>query len=544
MRADWVRNARGGLSFLGSRLRKNWSDLTFVLLALVLFLWVANDAFTTRTATVSQSSDYWEHSATMRALLDDAWRPQNPHLVSQDSSPRFVPPFILSALLARACGFDALGAMGVASCLNMLLLLAGIFVFFRGYFRDRRASLYGLVVMFGSWFDAWHFSNVYQLKIFFSVVSYPSTAALGLSLLGFALTLRTLRGRAGVGWLLANAVCWAVVMVTHPLTAMLGLTGAMLLALTEPRVSLRLRARVAGAILLGAVLSLLWPYFSMLGVLRGGSHEHVSAIERMLTSDDDGESVARLHQFYRAPALMRALGAALLGLPVCLFLLVRRRHWFISLGALAMLLPFIVNAYTPLPLGHRFILLAVFFLQTALVWLLLKLSRGAPGAWAFATVGYRGWLSGALVAVSLLGLMHWNVEQARAHLAYVQRKMRGAESVNVRYARRVGELAGPKAVVLADARTSWPVPTFGPKVVTLVHGNPLLSDEAKRDADVKRFFRSSSSQRARLEIIERWGVTHVLARRAAAQKISGFLSRYGRGQPLAGGYLLYTVRPD
>lgn len=513
-----------------------------MLLALTLFVWVSDDAFTTRIVTLSQGADYWEHAAALRALLDDVWQPTNPHLVSPASSPRFVPPFILSALLARACGLDALGAMGVASCLNMLLLFGGIFLFFRCYFRDPRASLYGLIVMFASWLDAWSFSNVYQLKIFFSVVSYPSTAALGLSLLGFALTLRALRRAAGVPWLIAIVVCWAVVMITHPLTAMLGFTGAMLLALTEPGVRSLLRARVAGAILAGALLSLLWPYFSLLDVLRGGGHEQVSAIARELTGQGDGEPAGRLHEFYRERALVRALGAALLGLPICLFLMVRRRHWFISLGAIAMLLPFIVNAYAPLPLGHRFILLAVFFLQTALVWLLLKLSRGAPEAWAFATVGYRGWLSGAVVAASLLGQLHFNVQAARGHIAYVERRMRSEQSTNVRYARRVGELLDGKGVVLADARNSWPLPTFGPKVLVLLHGNPLLTDEAQRNAAVASFFRPSSPDRVRLEVLERWGVTHVLARRAAAQRIAGFLARYGHRQALPGGYVLYTVR--
>lgn len=543
MTAAWGAVARRWLLWLWSWLRRHWSELSFALLAVALFIWVASDAFTSRIVTVSQGADYWEHSATLRELLERTWHPGNPHLVSTASSPRFVPPFIVAALIAKACGFDALGAMGVASCLNMLLLFSGIFLFFRSYFRDARASLYGLIVMFASWYDGWHFSNVYQLKVFFSTVSYPSTAALGLSLLGFTLVLRALRGPGRLGLLIATSVCWAVVMVTHPLTAMLGFSGAMLLALTEPSVPWKLRARVATAILLGGLLSLFWPYFSVSEVLRGGSHEQISTIAREFASEGESEPSGKLHPFYRQVALLQALGVALAGLPVCLYLIVRRRHWFISLGALAMLLPFVVNAYLPLPLGHRFILLAIFFLQTALVWLLLKLSRGSPEAWLALTAGWRGWLSGAFVGAVLLTLLWWNVGYASRVVGYGERRMRGAQSINVRYARRVGELASG-GVVLADKRNSWPVPTFGPKVLVLLHGNPLLLDEAERNAAVSRFFQASTPEDVRLEIIARWGVTHVLARRAAARRIEPFLSRHGRRHALPGGYVLYQLRPS
>ncbi|HET9930932.1 MAG TPA: hypothetical protein VFQ35_09605, partial [Polyangiaceae bacterium] len=176
--------------------RRAW-DIAFVLLGLALVVWIADDAFGARVVTLSQGADYWEHSATMRELMDHPFSPRNPHLNSAESSPRFVPLFIVLALVARALHWDALNAMGLVATANTLLLVTGIFLFFRSYFRDARASLIGFVVAFGSWYDAWHFSNVYQLKILFSTAPYPSTTALGLSLLGFTFTLRVLRKGPG-----------------------------------------------------------------------------------------------------------------------------------------------------------------------------------------------------------------------------------------------------------------------------------------------------------------------------------------------------------
>jgi hypothetical protein len=518
--------------------RAHWHDLLFLLLALGVFFWVTNDAFTSRVVTTSQTSDYWEHSAALRALLDSPWHPHNPQLVSPASGPRFIPTFVISALLGRAFALDALGAMGVASCLHLLLLLSGIFWFFRLYFRDARASLYGLVVMLTSWWDAWHYSNVYQLKILFSVVAYPSTAALGLSLLGFALTIRALRGGARWASLAAVALIWAIVVVTHPLTAALGLSGAMLLTIDQPGLPLALRARVAGAILLGGALSLLWPYFSVKGVVMTGGHNEVEA-----AVSAGGEASGRMHAFYRQDGLMKSLGLALAGVPIALYLAVRRRHWFIPLGALAMLLPFVVNAYRPVPLGHRFILLAAFYLQVALVWFLLKLTRGAPEAWPALTRGRRGWLSGALVASILLASAWWNMRAADAQLSLLRRRLHGGESINVHYARQAAELAGKDSVIMADVKASWPLPTFGPKIVALLHPNPLVSDEDVRDRDVAEFVRGSGGDAHALEILKRYGVTHVLTNRTSRRRLDSLLARYAEGaRPLPGGYALYRLR--
>ena len=48
-----------------------------------------------------------------------------------------------------------------------------------------------------------------------------------------------------------------------------------------------------------------------------------------------------------------------------------------------MLLPFVGNAFVELPLGHRFVLLAIVYLHIGLVWLLLRLTPGHAGAFRF-----------------------------------------------------------------------------------------------------------------------------------------------------------------
>ena len=510
-------------------IKRYWSDALYLLLATGILVWVAWDAFRFRLITYSPGADYWEHTAVLHALLEDPFHPQHPLIVTTAGSPRFGPHFVLIALFARALGLDALGAMSLASVVDTWLILSGIWWFFRLYFRDRRASLYGLVVFFGSWLEAPHFSNVFKLKVFFSVAGYPSSAAMGLTFVGLALGVRLLRDPrvrpVGLG---AFALLWAYVYVTHPLTATMGLPAAVLLAATEPGVPRARRLRVAGAVLGGLCLTVLWPYYPALGMVMGGTVHRMSGLEP--------EELGALHPFYALDALADIFGFCLPSFAMLPYLWVRRQQVFVVLGALLMLAVFLVSALLPIPLGHRYVLLSVFFLQIALVKLLLNLTPPAGSARLLTRV-----LGGATVALLLLYLVGSNVWTSREHFRRTAESARGRESVTVRYARKVGERAGPHAVILSTTLASWPLPTFGPKVVSPHHKNPLIPDAEERRAAASRFFAPFTPDAERRQILARYHVTHVVAPPRTAQPVQRFLDGLAEGERLAGGFTLYSL---
>jgi len=511
-------------------IKRYWSDAIYLVLAAGILAWVTWDAFGFRLITYSPGADYWEHTAVLHALLESPWHPEHPLIVSTAGSPRFGPHFLLIALASGAAGLDALGAMGVAAVVNTLLILGGIWWFFRLYFGDRRASLYGLVVFFGSWFDAPHFSNVFKLKVFFSVAGYPSSAAIGLTFVGLALGIRLLRGeRSRPLGLAAFALLWAYVYVTHPLTATMALPAAVLLAATEPGVSRPRRLRVAGAVVGGFCLTVLWPYYPALGMVMGGTVHRMSGLEP--------EALAPLHPFYAASALEDILGFCLLAFPMLPYLWVRRQQVFAVLGALLMLAVFVTSALFPIPLGHRYVLLSVFFLQIALVKLLLNLTPPASSG-ARALPRLLGGLSVALLLAFCVGSNAWS---SREHFRRIAGLARGRESVTLRYARKVGERAGPHAVVLSTTLASWPLPTFGPKIVSPHHKNPLIPDAEERRHAASRFFAVHTSDRERRAILAQYHVTHVVAPPRTMPVVGYFLDGLAEGERLAGGYTLYSL---
>jgi hypothetical protein len=511
-------------------------DVAYLVLALGILGWVTWDALGPRLIAWSPTSDYWEHTAVFHALLEDVWHPRHPLIAENVSSPRFGPHFVLLSLVARALDTDALGAMALSSIVNTALFLGGIYLFFREYFRDRLAPLVALVVMFGSWLDAPHFSNVYKLSVYFSVAGYPSSAALGTMLFGLFAVVRLLRAETErrVAWTLSTLV-WAYVYITHPLTAMLALTAALLLALTEAEVPWKRRLWVAGTVPAGLLIASLWPYYPALGMVASGTAERVQ--EGLEANTELG-----LHPFFEPQKLFDITGFALLAVPLFPYFFWRRKHLLVPLGTLVMLAVFALSAIVPIPLGHRFVLLAVFFLQIGLVWLLLQtlrpLSRGATG---------RSWLRFTRIGVAIAAgillsfLVLSNVDTAWQRFDG-KRHAEHSSSPTVRYGQRVGELAGPNAIILADPVTSWPLPTFGPKVVTLHHQNPLVRDATERNRAARVFRDGRTSDDERLAIIARYRVTHVVTLPSESRGLLRFLGEHGKRRGLPLGRALFDVR--
>jgi len=522
---------------------RHWASALFVLLALGIWAWVSWEAGYVRMITWEGGADYWEHSATLHALIESPFHPHHPHLAVDSGSPRFGPQFLLVALIARAAHWDAVQAMTLAAVLNTLLFLCAIRVFFLSYFRHPLAPLYGLLVMFGGWWLGFHYSNVYSLPLLFSVASFPSTTALGLTLLGFALTVRLLRGEVQRPRLalLVLGVWAAAVFIIHPLTAMMSISGALLLALVEPIATWRLRFEIAGAVLVGCALSHFWPYFSPWIVLRGGHGGSADWAEQSLQQAADLHVKRKLHQFYEPLGLLMTLGLGAISLLVLPYFFLRRERWFVALGALSMLVPFVANAFVEIPLGHRFVLLAIVYLHIGLVGLLLRLTPGHALTFRLLRSRALGIASALLVAVTLLVFATHSVLVAQA-LFQDPRFRERRESPVIRNMRAFAAAAGPGAVVLANPVLSWPLPTFGPKVLVLFHDDPLVPDAVQREYWVKRFMGPGGSEEERRTILARYGVSHVLLQRDAGPAVR-FLAKTSTVRMVGTGYRLYTLSP-
>ncbi len=252
----------------------------FVVAALFVGAWLSWDVLFYRLATYSIWADYWEHTATFTEWLRNFDAPGNPHVATAELSPRYMPWFWLLTWAGVQFGWDSIDLMAVSSIGSYLVIVIGIYLFSRAYFRDYWAPLITFLAFFTFWGVSWNWSNLYQLRSFFYIAGYPSSLTFGISLIAFWAVLKTLRKDASLPLMaVVIAVLAALMFLCHPLTGVFGLAGCALLTLTDYSGWNRYRITVLGALLAGALAAELWPYFSVwkltLGIVRNGRREMV-----------------------------------------------------------------------------------------------------------------------------------------------------------------------------------------------------------------------------------------------------------------------------
>ncbi len=458
--------------------------------------------------TYDLNSDLWEHSAAIREWMNDLWHPKNPHLVSEAGSPRYMPYYFLLAVMGKILGLEAIAVLKVSALINIALLTLGIFLFFRTYFRSDWAAVIGLIVLLTGWGSAWSWSNVYQLRTLPYVAPYPSTFSFALTLV--CLWLQTLMLRSEnppVKRYIVLAVLVAIVVASHPLTGSFAVASLMLLALFHPGVRKETRASTMIAVAFGLVLAELWPYYSVWKVTLGVSGgEAKNWIDSGVFTWSARPRLLLEHPFYNPVRVLIALGPALTGVICLIFLARRREHWFILFGALTMIAPYAVNLVYPIPLGHRFLLFAIFFFHLAMVWATLECLRNM--SYGNGTGGMTNAVKAASsgIAVAIVAGLVINLALVRAE---VTERAANRNSVPDDI-RQIVRSVPRDGIVMARPLLAWPIPTFSGKVVSLFHPNPMVPDRAERDRSVAMFFDPATPEAERTRILRTYQVSHVL----------------------------------
>jgi hypothetical protein len=347
----------------------------------------------------------------------------------------------------------------------------------------------------------------------------------------------------------------------HPLTAVFGVVGCVLLAFTESSVSGGRRLAIWLALGAGLVATELWPYFSAwklaLGLYGAGDEQWFSSgggsgvLSRFASGDWQ-------HIFYNPRLVITILGPALLGIPACIWLALRKEGRFIVTGAVVMSIPYFINIFIELPLAHRFLLFTVFYLQLAMVWVILQIIDAwrtiprPPQAQAY-MLGTLAFL--ALIVVSnvvLLATEFSGYTFSPKQLSMIDKRAQIPDRLSV--VELYSELTGPLAessVVLSTAQVGWPLPTVKGKVVALYHENPMVSDQNQRYRDTLEFFYRQLEDQQRTDIIRGYQATHLLVSdsdAAVAPEVSAALEKWlsAHAIPVAkvGSYRMYDIVED
>jgi hypothetical protein len=549
----------------------------FLVVASAIGVWITWDALSFRLVTYSLWADYWEHSATLTEWMRNLADPGNPHLAGGDPSSRYIPTFLAFAALGKLFGWSAIELMSISSIINYLVIATGIYLFSKAYFRNAWAPLITFVVLFTAWGVPWIWSNLYHLRSFFLVSAYPSSFVFGLSLIAFWYSLRFLRCQTGIlSGVVVLLLLSALMFVSHALTGVFGIVGCCLLACTERGVSLGMRALVVIFLLGGALLADFWPYFSVWDVVLNKSDvvddhtwQSFQGLSGMLARAQSGEW---WHKLYDPRQLAAGLGLALFGLPICMWLLVKKKQPFILLGAAMMAVPYLGNIFYQVALGHRFLFYVVFFLHLAIVWAVLQLKDSwlrSRSTGNVTIVTSTGWFTTVAVLVFsfianvFLLLSDYREEPLHQKIRWIDKQQYlpysheeilwfyqeyylGIEADNTVvdvYTELTASLP-ESAIVIGEARLTWPLPTFRGKAVSIPEDRAglLVPDEADRIEAERLFLDGATSDAIRNRIIQQYDVSHALISNTnSAPGLLRWLNSNAEQVAVVGRYEMYAL---
>jgi len=444
-------------------------------------------------------SDGAEHGAAVRELAKNMTSPEDPMLANHaGDSPRFVPSILVMALLMKLLHCDVLLVLKIFLTVYFLLFLVAASLFSQEYFNDTGQAPWSLLALLFLWGSGWTGANAYMFSALLYTAYFPSVVSFSLALLALYFQLRFLRYKK-TGFLIAHILLGSLVFINHPLTGCFFFICSGLLYLEKRGFDQKVVVYYSLSVVTALVLTGLWPYYSLAANLL-----KVTTGEMARTSDYQSTQ----HYLY-ANFLVRS-GPTLFGI-TCIALFIKQKRFLMLVGGFVIFSLIYLIGYTyRISLAERFVFFIMFSLQLSASRLCREWFSSLPLQKAPKKI-----IASFLVCLILLGMI-------------IQAVFVGTKFITPAFAFKPGSAfpayATPNAmqlelkhyltdrdVLLSDIYSSWSIPVYtGAKIIALYHTSPHVSDNTERKKAVETFYDSSSSPEARKEILERYGITHIL----------------------------------
>lgn len=433
------------------------------------------------------SGDFWEHSASIRELMERPSHPQHPILLLEMAHPFFSPYSYCAAIVARLLSISAVDILTLLGLTNFLLLAFGLkrFCSVISPIPSQITAFYSLIftlLLWGS--NPWPYSGFFHFEIIESVLPYPSTFCAALSLIGLSIFLQPLK----INWIfnfliLIIIICF--VLLSHPLTFIFLASGLFFLSFYNLDSLFSKPFFAFVLIILSCIFCLFWPYFSLQKLLFGGSDiYHLSNAVMYL------KILNRIWpNFLLFPALYLAFKSGLT--KSILF-------WFITL-CLIYAWGFITSNFS----YGRIISFCILLLHiTAAIGLAQFESNIEKSNRLFCNI-YR-----TLLIIILLTLTLISITPIANRLITITHQVIKHQVINNQVTYKnivfIKNYVHSDQLVLSDTQTSWIIPTFGGKVIAALHPQAFVSDSTNRQHDIDLFFNLKTTKDQRIEILNKY----------------------------------------
>jgi hypothetical protein len=451
--------------------------------------------------TLQWFTDYWEHASAVRVLSESVLSPTNPHYASYDPDRQFVPLFVLLGWLIKLTGIAVTTALAIGGTLTTFLFFVGVKMFADSYFKHQWAPAVLTAVLLCCWGTPWVWTGFYELRAVFYSNFYPAAFVFSLTFITWALVIRSLRdGSIAIPVRYLLPFLSALMFVSHQLGGLFALGGAVLFLLFEPAGSRKTRIGIFLLLAAGGAVTWWWPYFNPIELTYRGAGDK-----------ENGGSA----DFYNVVQVILLLGPAWLGVPVVFELYRKRAHLAFVVGFLAVFGVYYIGGMLGHPVAHRFLSYAVLYLHLPIVWKLLSLIPNHDGWPNMAQVKsdrprYMVFALGA--AFIMLHIAFITFDFARV----LYERTSGKSFASYPYQDVIADSFAvtsklpDDAIMFASPDPALAITAFKGKVVARPRPQLMISDGEARKEDNARFFSRTTLQSERLELIRKYGVSHIL----------------------------------
>jgi hypothetical protein len=433
------------------------------------------------------SGDFWEHSAVVKELIERPLLPQHP-LFLLDTPNAFMSPYaLLVATFARLLSLSAIDALSIFSLVNFLLLAYGAKRFcsvISPKYAESTAFYFILLTLMLWGNNPWPYSGFFHIEIIETVLPYPSTFSIALSLIGLSLFLKPINTYKVLSNSILCLIIWTV-LLSHPLTFIFLSSGLFFLSFSSDSFPFKKLFTLGCLILIACVTALFWPYFSLYDLLVGGSKVyHTSNLVMYLN-------------------VWERVWPNLFLIPFFLLVLRTRLTVIISLWFIALCL---IYAYGTLSSNYsygRIISYCILLAHVIAAYGLTRFEFGLQKTHINIIKTYHLLLISTLLALSLTWLPS-TVTRLLTIGNQISKNKNFVNQISYKNLVFIKNFINPDQLVLADIETSWMVPTFGGRVIAALHPQAFVPDTFDRQRDINMFFSTETNKEQRIEMINKY----------------------------------------
>ncbi len=461
----------------------------YALIALVLLT-----LFSVQATNGILFGDFWEHAALVELVMSSQSLSAHPLFHLQAAHAFLSPyPFYVAGLaqLFRASNIEALLLAGI---FNFVLFVFGLYFFCRSIYKSGAwlSSSYAILFILFLWgSNPWGYSGFLHFDVIVSVLAYPSTFALGVTLL--SLSIQTCSSnKYPLLVYFVTYIAFAVVILCHPLTAIFFSCGLIGHLYQVSKTTLRRTILLtASGILISTSLAIQWPYFSLIDLITGAGNIYHPENRSMYVD------------------VLSRIWPTLAALPLAAWALKDRKAQYVTLTILMLCGVYIYGGLTEKYSFGRVISIIVILLQiliaVGVARLELTATRNIPALKIILPV--------ALFTTIIYFSFPW-LKSTTTRALTVVNSIRLDRPVSNQTSYKdllfLKDYVNNDSTVLSDLGTSWIVPSIRGKVIGALHPQAFVADQRQRFDDVNLFFDKSATTTQRLWIAEKSQAQYLL----------------------------------